>query len=392
MSVMTPTIILAGILLLLTIAFIVKGFIIVNQSEAVVIERLGSYNRTLEHGVNFIIPILEKTRPIKIYRYESSGITDRELTRRMVTETKIDKRETVLNFPKQPVVTNDNVSVQIDGALYFQIEEPDKAVYAVENLVQSVEILAKTKLRSVVGEQELDQLFSARDEVNQKLLAVMDEAGDKWGVKVTRVEIQDITIPEDVEDAMHQQMAAERTRRAKVTEAEGQKAAEIAKADGEKQAAVLRAQGDKEAINEVLSAGQEAGADVEPSRVMEYIIANRYVDQLPNIAKDGERIMVPYEATALLGSIQSIQDLFPGAGAALNGGASQGQSRRAITGGATPKNAGQQPREQAAETSGSDQAIQTADAGSEAGSTEADASAETDQTETRSTPSDRGSA
>ena len=387
---MTPTIILAGILLVLAIAFIAKGFIIVNQSEAVVIERLGSYNRTLEHGVNFVIPIIEKTRPIKIYRYESSGITDRELTRRMVTETKIDKRETVLNFPKQPVVTNDNVSVQIDGALYFQIEEPDKAVYAVENLVQSIEILAKTKLRSVVGEQELDQLFSARDDVNAKLLEVMDEAGNKWGVKVTRVEIQDITIPDDVEDAMHQQMAAERTRRAKVTEAEGQKAAEIAKADGDKQASVLRAEGDKEAINQVLSAGKETGTEVDPNRVMEYIIANRYVDVLPNIAKDGERIMVPYEATALLGSIQSIQDLFPGAGAALTGGSNQGTHRRSITDGATPKNAGLPTSEQSAESSGSDQPADTVGNADEAGDTDTVTASETGQTKTASNQADRG--
>ncbi|HKJ89267.1 MAG TPA: paraslipin, partial [Gammaproteobacteria bacterium] len=173
------------------IYFIAKGLFIVQQSESVVVERLGSYNRTLGPGINFLIPVLERARPIKIRRYESAGIGSKELQERVVEETKIDTRETVLNFPSQPVVTNDNVSIQIDGALYFQIQSPKDAVYAVENLIQAVEVLAKTTLRAVVGERELDTLFSSRDEINNKLQTVMDEAGNKWGVKVNRVEIQD---------------------------------------------------------------------------------------------------------------------------------------------------------------------------------------------------------
>ncbi len=291
------------------IVFIAKGLFIVQQSEAVVVERLGSYSRTLQPGINFIIPVMEQARPIKIRRYEATGLGGKELQERVVEEKKIDIRETVLNFPSQPVVTNDNVSINIDGALYFQIQSPKDAVYQVENLIQAIETLAKTSLRSVVGEKELDEMFSSRDEINARLQRVMDEAGDKWGVKVNRVEIQDITIPRDVEDAMHQQMAAERKRRAMVTEANGKREAEIAKAEGEKQAAILRAEGEQQAINKVLTAGQDMGIKIDSQTVVSYLIAQRYMDILPNIAQNGERVLVPYEVTSLVGSIKSIEDL-----------------------------------------------------------------------------------
>lgn len=310
---MSATLILAGLLIPVILLFLISGFMIVKQSEAVVVERLGSYNRTLHHGVNFVIPVIERPRPIKIYRYESS-FTDKELRSRMIEETRIDKRETVLNFPAQPVVTADNVSVRIDGALYFQIEQPDRAVYAVENLVQAVETLAKTTLRSVVGGMQLDELFSSRDSVNDKLQTVMDEAGDKWGVKVNRVELQDIAVPDDVSDAMHQQMAAERSRRAQVTEANGKKEAAIREAEGDRESAILRAEGERKAIEQVLSAGKEVGQELQAASVMQYMIAQRYLDVLPNVAKDGERVLVPYEASALMGSVQSIRELLPAAG------------------------------------------------------------------------------
>jgi regulator of protease activity HflC (stomatin/prohibitin superfamily) len=296
------------------IYFIAKGLFIVQQSEAVVVERLGSYNRTLGPGINFLIPVLERARPIKMRRYESAGIASKELQERVVEETKIDTRETVLNFPSQPVVTNDNVSIQIDGALYFQIHSPKDAVYEVENLIQAVEVLAKTTLRAVVGERELDTLFSSRDEINNKLQTVMDEAGNKWGVKVNRVEIQDIVLPEEVEDAMRQVMTAERKRRATVTEANGYKEAQVREAEGDRDAAIARAEGERKAIEQLLTAGQETGTDLDPQSLIAYLIAQEYIKKLPEIAKDGERVLVPYEATGLMGSIESIQGLFPDLG------------------------------------------------------------------------------
>ena len=293
--------------------FIAKGLFIVQQSESVVVERLGSYNRTLGPGINFLIPVLERARPIKIRRYESTGIGSKQLQERVIEETKIDTRETVLNFPQQPVVTNDNVSIQIDGALYFQIQSPRDAVYEVENLIQAVEVLAKTTLRAVVGERELDTLFSSRDEINNKLQSVMDDAGNKWGVKVNRVEIQDIVLPSEVEDAMRQVMTAERKRRATVTEANGYKEAQVREAEGDRDAAIARAEGERKAIEQLLAAGRESGTELEPQSLIAYLIAQEYIKKLPEIAKDGERVLVPYEATGLMGSIESIQGLFPGA-------------------------------------------------------------------------------
>jgi len=213
--------------------------------------------------------------------------------------------------------------VQIDGALYFQIQSPKQAVYEVENFVQAIEVLTKTTLRAVVGARELDVLFSSRDEINNSLQNVMDEAGDKWGVKVNRVEIQDIQLPEEVEDAMRQQMTAERKRRATVTEANGYKEAQIRQAEGDKEAAIQRAEGEKEAaikqaegekqaIENVLGAGRELNANLDQQTVVNYLIAQKYMEKLPNIAKDGERVIVPYEATGLIGSIESVQSLFSG--------------------------------------------------------------------------------
>jgi regulator of protease activity HflC (stomatin/prohibitin superfamily) len=305
---MTMTLIVVFVLVLAIGLFLASGIKIVQQSERVVIERLGSYNRTLQPGINLIVPFIDKARSVKMRRYRSAGIVSGgELEQRMVEETKIDIRETVLDFPSQPVVTNDNVSVSINGALYFQIVDPQKAVYEVENLTQAIEILAKTTLRSEIGKTELDKLFESRDEINQKLAAVMDEAGDKWGVKVSRVEIQDIEIPNDIQQSMHTQMAAERQRRATVTEANGEREAEIARAEGEKRAAILRAEGQQQAIETVLRAGQ--GGGLEAKDVVSYLLGLQYLETLPNIAKDGERVLLPYEATAFLGTIEAIRDV-----------------------------------------------------------------------------------
>lgn len=305
---MTMTLIVVVVLVAAIAIFLASGIKIVQQSERVVVERLGSYNRMLQPGINLIVPFIDKPRSVKMRRYRSTGIVSGgELEQRMVEETKIDIRETVLDFPSQPVVTNDNVSVSINGALYFQIVDPVKSVYEVENLTQAIEILAKTTLRSEIGKTELDKLFESRDEINQKLAAVMDEAGDKWGVKVSRVEIQDIEIPHDIQQSMHTQMAAERQRRATVTEANGEREAEIARAEGEKRAAILRAEGQQQAIETVLRAGQ--GGGLEAKDVVSYLLGLQYLETLPNIAKNGERVLLPYEATSFLGTIEAIRDI-----------------------------------------------------------------------------------
>ncbi|PXY00289.1 SPFH domain-containing protein [Halomonas sp. LBP4] len=312
---LSPGLILSLIVVVIGILITVKGLVIVRQSEVMVIERLGSFHRLLESGINIIIPFLEQPRAITMIRYRKMGDDYHAITS---DEIRIDRRETVMDFPGQPVVTTDNVTVTINGALYYQVIDPKRAVYEVENMSQAVEVLAKTTLRSVVGKMELDKLFESRAEVNNEIQAAMEEPASKWGVKISRVEVQDIAMPEEVETAMRLQMAAERKRRATVTEAEGEKAAAIAKAqgqresailnaEGDKQSAILRAQGEQESIKLVLNA---IGDSEENKRtVVGYLLGQSYIKVLPTMAGEGERVFVPYESSALLGSMGMFREM-----------------------------------------------------------------------------------
>lgn len=297
----------------LVFIFIAKGLKIVQQSETMVIERLGEFHRVLRPGINLIIPFFDQPREITIRRYirgaDHVAIIDRV--------SSIDMREVVLDFPAQHAVTKDNVSVTVNGVLYYQVIDAKQAVYAVENLVQAIEVLAKTSLRNEIGKMELDTLFESRDQINQRLETILDEAGGKWGVKVTRVEVQDIEFPNVVEEAMRQQMVAEREKRANILRADGEREAAIRQADGEKEAAIRKAQGDREAarleaegqraaIETVLQAGE---GRLSPKDVTAYLIALEYMRTLPNIAKQGERVFLPYEASAMLGSLGPIGEL-----------------------------------------------------------------------------------
>ncbi|WP_409523105.1 SPFH domain-containing protein [Nitrincola sp. MINF-07-Sa-05] len=305
---------IAVIFTIMVLILVIKGLKIIQQSEAIVIERLGSYHKTLSPGINWIIPFVDLPRSIKMRGYQ---IINNESVAIVSEVTRIDRRETVLDFPGQSVVTADNVSVSVNGALYFQVIDPERAVYQAENLVQAIEILAKTSLRSEMGKMELDKLFESRQEINDKLQIVMDEAGNKWGVKVTRVEIQDITIPREVEDAMRKQMAAERERRALVLQANGEREAAIARAQGEKEsnvlvaegeklAAILRAEGERQAIDQILAAG---GGQFDPKLVIGYLLGLEYLKTLPEIAKDGDRVFLPYESSSVLGAVGSLKEL-----------------------------------------------------------------------------------
>lgn len=318
--------IVAGVLALVVIYFVMQGVLIVRQSETMLIERWGRFNRILAPGINLIIPFMDQPRAITMlgYRGDQAYIS---------TEKKIDLREAVLDFPQQPVVTSDNVSVGVNGVLYFQITDPKKAVYQTENLVLSVQTLAQTTLRSVLGKMELDEMLSNREKINGELQVIMDEAGDKWGVKVNRVEVKDIDIPAEVQRSMNQQMSAERDRRAAIARAEGEKRSEILKAEGDrdaaiaraegeqraavltaegdKQAAILRAEGEAEAIQNIVGS---LGAQAKPEDAVRFLIAMSYMQTLPNIAKDGERVFLPVESSALVGSLGGIRELLtPGA-------------------------------------------------------------------------------
>jgi regulator of protease activity HflC (stomatin/prohibitin superfamily) len=320
-----------GIFLLVIVTFVIifaiKGFKIVQQAETIVVERLGKYSRTLSPGVNIIWPIFDKPRLIEFKEMEEC-LDGRTILRKKKKE-KIDLRETVYDFPKQDVITEDNVAMEVNGLLYYQITDPVRAVYEIYNLVDGVEKLTQTTLRNVIGELTLDETLTSRDTINQRLRKILDEATDKWGVKVNRVEVKDITPPDAVKTAMEQQMRAERDRRAailkaegvkqsKVLESEGARQAEINAAEGVKQALVLRASGEAEARMKVAQGEANAVESVTKAIVdaggnpTSYLIALKYIDTMREMVSGQENkiVYMPYEATAMLGSVGSIREMF----------------------------------------------------------------------------------
>lgn len=228
---------LAGLALFVLIAFVIvyvaMGVRIVRPYQKGVVEQLGRYKETVDPGLRIIKPVLERLRTV-------------------------DMREQVIDVPPQEVITEDNVAVSVDAVIYFEPTDPQRLLYNISNFILAVTKLAQTNLRNVIGEMKLDEAFTSRERVNTALRQILDDATDKWGVRVVRVEIQRIDPPQDVMNAMHEQMKAERTRRAVVTEAEGAREAEVTRAEGEKTAAILSAEGVRE--REILTAEGEAEA------------------------------------------------------------------------------------------------------------------------------------
>jgi len=325
---MNILIILGGIAIFVVI-LAAQGFKIVQQAETMVIERLGRYHRTLSSGINIIWPIIDRPREIdwKSIRQDVDG----ETIIHRVRVSRIDLRETVYDFPRQNVITRDNVVIEINALLYFQITDPVKAVYEVANLPDAIEKLTQTTLRNVIGEMDLDETLASRDTINNRLRSILDDATDKWGVKVNRVELQDINPPVEIKEAMEKQMRAERDRRAAILEAEGRKKSailqaegvresEINKAEGEKKAAILRAEGEAEARIKVSQAEAEAIRQITESIAeskgdpANYLIAIRYIEALKEMVsgKDNKVVYLPYEATGVLSSIGGIKDMLEG--------------------------------------------------------------------------------
>ena len=304
-------------LVLLAVIIVSKSITIVSQSETMIIERLGRYQATLKPGVNIIVPFIDKAKTIVTMR---NG-------RYLYTNT-IDLREQVYDFDKQNVITKDNVQTQINALLYFQIVDPFKAVYEINNLPNAIEKLTQTTLRNIIGELELDETLTSRDTINTKLRAVLDDATNKWGIKVNRVELQDITPPQTVLQAMEKQMQAERNTRAEILNSEGEKQSAILKSEGEKMATINRAEADKQ--REILNAEGLAAAKIKQAeaeaRAIEliteavgkstnpanYLLAQKYIQMMREVAEGDKTktVYLPYEATNLLGSIGGIKDLF----------------------------------------------------------------------------------
>ena len=304
-------------LVLLAVIIVSKSITIVSQSETMIIERLGRYQATLKPGVNIIVPYIDKAKTIVTMR---NG-------RYLYTNT-IDLREQVYDFDKQNVITKDNVQTQINALLYFQIVDPFKAVYEINNQPNAIEKLTQTTLRNIIGELELDETLTSRDTINTKLRAVLDDATNKWGIKVNRVELQDITPPQTVLQAMEKQMQAERNKRAEILNSEGEKQSAILKSEGEKMATITRAEADKQ--REILNAEGLAAAKIKQAeaeaRAIEliteavgkstnpanYLLAQKYIQMMREVAEGDKTktVYLPYEATNLLGSIGGIKDLF----------------------------------------------------------------------------------
>lgn len=313
------TFITLAALLALAIVFVKMAVVIIPQSETRIIERLGKYYATLKPGVNIIIPFIDRAKVVVTqqrghYFYSST----------------IDLREQVYDFDKQNVITKDNIQMQINALLYFQIVDPFKTVYEINNLPNAIEKLTQTTLRNIIGEMELDQTLTSRDTINTKLRGVLDDATNKWGIKVNRVELQDITPPSSVLQAMEKQMQAERNKRAailtsegdkqsQILQSEGDKAATINRAEADKQQAILRAEGEatariRKAEAEAIAIAKITEAVGKSTNPANYLLAQKYIQMLNEVAHGDKTktVFLPYEATNLMGSIGGIKELFKG--------------------------------------------------------------------------------
>lgn len=297
---------------LLTVAW--KTIKIVPQSSVLLIERLGRFHRVAASGLNIIVPFFESPRSV-YWSNVRPGLTS------------IDLREQFIDMPPQPVITRDNVTIAVDSVVYWQITDPIKSVYEVADLVGAIVQLTITGMRAVMGDMDLDHTLSSRDQINAKLRIILDEATDKWGVKVTRVDVKNINPPEDVRITMEKQMTAERNRRALVLQAEGDKQAAIARAEGEKQAAITRAEGEKTsavlqsegaaqarliaASAEAQAINQIAGIIGTPEATTQYLITARYIESLRDMTRtqNSKVIFMPMETSTMLSSIGAIREV-----------------------------------------------------------------------------------
>ena len=301
----TPLIVII-VIVLLALLLVKKSLVIISQSETKIVERLGRYHATLQPGINVIIPFFDKAKDIVTLR---NG--------RYVYNDTIDLREQVYDFDKQNVITKDNIQMKINALLYFQIVDPFKSVYEINNLPNAIEKLTQTTLRNIIGELELDETLTSRDTINTKLREVLDDATDKWGVKVNRVELQDITPPASVLQAMEKQMQAERNKRAAILTSEGEKQSLILKSEGEKQSAILQAEGlaqarIRRAEAEAIAIDKITEAVGKSTNPANYLLAQKYIQALQDIASgEGTKtVYLPYEASNMMGAIGGIKDLF----------------------------------------------------------------------------------
>ena len=284
----------------LAVAVVFMGFKVVPQGSQWTVERFGRYTNTLTPGLNIIVPVMDRIGH------------------------KLSVMETVLDIPPQEVITADNATVQIDAVCFFQVINAAQAAYEVNNLTHAIRNLLQTNIRTVLGSMELDAMLSQRDAINEKLLRTVDEATAPWGIKITRIEIKDISPPADLMAAMSGQMKAERIKRAQILEAEGQRQAAILTAEGKKQAQILEAEGQRQAaFLEAEARERAAGAEAEATRVVSdaiasgnvqainYFVAQKYIDALGQLASadNSKVILMPLEASQVIGAVSGIGEI-----------------------------------------------------------------------------------
>ena len=314
-------------LVLLALVLLSRGVRSVPQGSEWTVERFGRYTRTLNPGLNLIVPIVDKVG------------------------ARMNMMEQVLDVPTQEIITKDNAMVSVDGVVFYQVVDAARAAYEVSNLEGAIVNLTMTNIRTVMGSMDLDELLSKRDEINQRLLRVVDEATSPWGIKVTRIEIKDIAPPRDLVDSMGRQMKAEREKRASILEAEGARQAAILRAEGEKQAAILQAEGRREAaFRDAEAREREAEAEAKATQMVSdaiakgnvqainYFVAQRYVDALGKFANSPNQkiLMLPVEAASVIGALGGIAEI----ARETFGGGPDGQSRGRSVPATRPPNTG----------------------------------------------------
>lgn len=297
---MGPSVVVAIVIVVVAVIVLAKWVRIVPQGYEWTVERFGKYTNTLSPGLHFLVPFI------------------------YAIGRKMNMMEQVLTVPSQDVITKDNAVVRVDGVVFYQVLEASKAAYEVANLEQATQALVMTNIRTVLGSMDLDESLSKRDEINARLLKVVDEATHPWGVKVNRIEIKDISPSKDLVDAMARQMKAEREKRANILEAEGFKQAAILKADGEKQSTILQAEGKKEAAyreaeaRERLAAAEAKATELVSTAISQgnlnainYFVATKYVEALKAMADSPNQkmLMLPFEASGILSSMAGIAEI-----------------------------------------------------------------------------------
>jgi regulator of protease activity HflC (stomatin/prohibitin superfamily) len=305
-------IVVAMLLAVVAILFLRAALRTVPQAHVMIIERLGRYHRTLQSGLNLVVPLIDKPSPFLI-----------RVQGKLSLMNHVDMREMVLGLDSEQVITRDNVGMGVGSVIYYQVIDPVKAKYEIQDVGYAIDQLTRTNLRNLMGGLTLDESLTSRDHVNVRLREVLDEASEKWGVKVTRVEIREIDPPKAIQDSMTLQMQAERERRAQVTTAEGQKQGAILRAEGEKAAKLLAAEGDRDAQiaraegdrqSEILRAAGTAQATITQFKaineagVSPQILTLKYIEALQAMSGGSNKVFVPYEAMGLLGALGSISE------------------------------------------------------------------------------------